>query len=112
MQITHPVIISYKVMGLESLMQAVDELDGDYLVAYALAPDGSCSNDVLVLETDVYSDADDEFLEFKGQKYNWEVELYSLKSIKTYFSEQSGNASSERLVEAAKYFLINRAYLS
>lgn len=111
MQITDPTVISHKEMTLETLMTTVDEIDGDFIVAYSLNPDGSCSDDVLVLETDVYSDVFDEFLYFNGRKYNWEVDVFSLKSITKYGDTSPGRASIEKLVNDAKYFLLNRAYL-
>ena len=110
MQITDPTVISYEKLSLEVLMNTVDEVNGDFIVAYSLKADGSCSDDVLVLETDVYSEVDDEFLDFEGKKYNWEVEIHSLKSIKKYAGTPPGSASIEALVDDAKYFLVNRAY--
>ena len=106
MQITDPTVISYQEMTLGTLMGSIDEMNGDFIVAYSLNPDGSCSNNIIVLETDVYSEVDDEFLEFKGKNYNWEVELHSLKSITRHL----GSASHETIVDEAKYFLTNRAY--
>ena len=110
MQITDPVVVSFKKMSLEILMNSVEGINGDFIFAYSLNIDGSCSDDVLVLETDVFSDADDEFLDFEGRRFNWEVEIHSLKSVKKYADGPAGSASVETLVDDAKYFLKNRAY--
>ncbi|WP_346913480.1 hypothetical protein [uncultured Roseibium sp.] len=110
MNIDEPGVHSYKVTDLRTVMSEIDDLNGYNLIAYRLTPEDTCADDVIVLDIDPYLENDDEFLTFDGRDYNWEVELFSLKSVKRYAEENGNSTSLEALCDAAKYFLLNRAY--
>ena len=110
MNIDDPGVYSFKVTDLRTVMSEIDDLDGDNLIAYRLTPEDTCADDVIVLEIDPYIENDDEFLTFEGRDYNWEVDLFSLKRVKEYTEENGNSTSLEALCDAARYFLVNRAY--
>ncbi len=110
MNIDDPGVYSFRVTDLRTVMSEVDDLDGDNLIAYRLTPEGTCADDVIVLDIDPYLENDDEFITFEGRDYNWEVDLFSLRSVKRYVEENGNGTSPDALRDAAKYFLVNRAY--
>lgn len=71
-------------------MQNLDDFTGECIVAYSVDANGHCNDDVLVLEIDRYDPGDDKFVNYKGRQYNWEVEVYSLISLKTGTLEHLG----------------------
>ncbi|KCV80953.1 hypothetical protein ATO10_14919 [Actibacterium atlanticum] len=105
MRISDPTVISFTEMTLADLMASVETYDGDFLLAFTVNDDGTISDDVLVLETDTYSEVDDEYLEFKGRNYTWDVDLYTLQSIKNFAKHYEHSPSRETLVKDAKYYL-------
>lgn len=110
MNIDEPGVYSFRVTDLRTVMSEIDDLNGYNLIAYRLTPEDTCADDVIVLEIDPYLENDDEFITFEGRDYNWEVELFSLKSVKKYAEENCSSTSPDALRDAAKYFLVNRAY--
>ncbi len=111
MHLKHPDIRAYWEMSIKDLMSRIDNLDGDFLLCYRLDLAGKCADQVLVLDHDPYSENDDPFLDHDGHQYNWEIDLFSMKRVKANYVATFGNDQPNNLVNAAKYYVINRAYI-
>jgi len=109
MQITHPDILSYREITFSELMQNVESYDHNLLVAYSYS-NGSVDENILLIDLYTYCEVDDDCLDFKGKRYNWELLVQSFQYAKVNLLEQDGNFDITALVAAAKYFAEWRAY--
>ena len=111
MQIDDKDILRYQELSIEQVMDSIDSIDYNTIVAYALDENGLPLDSVLLVEVDKFTENDDEFLIYNNNSYNWEIIAQAIKGVKKNYIQTFSDCSKEGLVGAFRYFVVNRAYL-
>ncbi|MFK7945240.1 MAG: hypothetical protein AB8B85_20320 [Paracoccaceae bacterium] len=110
MRIDDSIVMSYEKVCLPYLMVNLDRWSIDHYLAFICDEKNKISDNVIVLEIDPYGDCDDDFLDFEGRLYNWELSLQSVASVRNNYIGQFGRDNREELAAAMRYFIEFDAY--
>jgi hypothetical protein len=96
------------------LMERIEDLTArhgeDYAcIGFRMGDDGQISEDMLLVIADPYCEYDDP-IEFEGNDYDWDPELFDVRSIKAFHVQEFGTAAPQELVFALRYYLEFSSY--
>lgn len=83
--------------------------DDNACIGFRMEDDGEISEDMLLVIADPYCEYD-EPIEFEGEEYHWDFELFAVEEIKAFHVQKYGTQTPQELVFALRYFLEFDAY--